>query len=100
MLIKLLREGTGAAKVPDDAFVVFNFNAFRDNEDEPFDSTFMRNRPFKVRLGQGDLLMGLEEALKTMKKSEKSQFLIHYDLAYGEFGCPPRIQKCKIYYIL
>jgi FK506-binding protein 6 len=82
--------------VPSDAFVVFNLNAFRDNEDEPFDSSFMRNRPFKVRLGKGDLLMGLEEAIMTMKKSEKSQFLIHYDLAYGELGCPPRIGKCKV----
>jgi FK506-binding protein 6 len=81
--------------VPSDAFVVFNCNAFCDNEDEPFDSSFMRNRPFKARLGKGDLLMGLEEAIMTMKKSEKSQFLIHYDLAYGELGCPPRIGKCK-----
>lgn len=81
--------------MPSDAFVVFNFNAFRDNEDEPFDSTFMRNRVIKARLGKGEVILGLEEAILSMKKSEKSQFLIHYDLAYGEQGCPPRIQKCK-----
>ncbi|CAB3379523.1 Hypothetical predicted protein [Cloeon dipterum] len=86
---RVLLEGCGEL-VPENAFVSFHYNAYRDNEDESFDSTWLRRYPWKVRLEDG-ILTGLKEALMSMKKNERSQFLLHPDLMYGPNGCPPRI---------
>jgi len=90
----VLKKGSGDL-IASGAFVTFHFNAYRDGEDEPYDSTLLRQQPWKVRLGRGEAIIGLEEALMSMKRNERSQFLIHYDLAYGQLGCPPRVPKRK-----
>lgn len=36
-------------------------------------------------------IAGLELALSSMKKNEKSRFMIKPKYAYGAMGCPPRI---------
>ena len=34
---------------------------------------------------------GREIGIKSMKRGEVAHFLIAYDYAYGEMGCPPRV---------
>ena len=42
-------------------------------------------------LSIGEQILGWEIAIPTMKKGEKSRFLIKPEYAYGKMGCPPRI---------
>jgi len=41
----------------------------------------------------GVLLPGIEIAILSMKKCEKSEYIIQPQLAYGPLGCPPRIPQ-------
>jgi len=52
----------------------------------------MRNRVVKLRVGNGEMIEGVDIALVTMRKGEFSRFLIKPDYAFGERGSPPRIQ--------
>ncbi|CAI9099469.1 OLC1v1036296C1 [Oldenlandia corymbosa var. corymbosa] len=56
-----------------------------------FDSSRDRETPFKFKLGQGEVIKGWDEGIKTMKKGEKALFTIPPELAYGESGSPPKI---------
>lgn len=56
-----------------------------------FDSSRDRGTPFKFKLGQGQVIKGWDEGIKTMKKGEKALFTIPPELAYGESGSPPTI---------
>lgn len=56
-----------------------------------FDSSRDRGAPFKFKLGQGQVIKGWDEGIKTMKKGEKAIFTIPPELAYGDSGSPPSI---------
>ncbi|WMV48426.1 hypothetical protein MTR67_041811 [Solanum verrucosum] len=56
-----------------------------------FDSSRDRGTPFKFKLGEGQVIKGWDEGIKTMKKGEKALFTIPPDMAYGESGSPPTI---------
>ncbi|OIW19154.1 hypothetical protein TanjilG_21010 [Lupinus angustifolius] len=56
-----------------------------------FDSSRSRDTPFKFKLGQGQVIKGWDEGIKTMKKGENAIFTIPPELAYGESGSPPTI---------
>ncbi|KAH6809047.1 FKBP-type peptidyl-prolyl cis-trans isomerase family protein [Perilla frutescens var. frutescens] len=56
-----------------------------------FDSSVDRGTPFIFKLGQGHVIKGWDEGIKTMKKGEKALFTIPPELAYGESGSPPTI---------
>ncbi|XAR60924.1 Peptidylprolyl isomerase [Bertholletia excelsa] len=56
-----------------------------------FDSSRDRGTPFKFTLGQGQVIKGWDQGIKTMKKGENSIFTIPPELAYGESGSPPTI---------
>ncbi|KAH0639666.1 hypothetical protein KY285_036252 [Solanum tuberosum] len=56
-----------------------------------FDSSRDRGTPFKFTLGQGQVIKGWDQGIKTMKKAENAIFTIPPELAYGESGSPPTI---------
>ncbi|MQL70377.1 hypothetical protein Taro_002706 [Colocasia esculenta] len=56
-----------------------------------FDSSRDRGTPFKFKLGQGQVIKGWDEGIKTMKKGENAIFTIPPELAYGASGSPPVI---------
>ncbi|KAJ4841871.1 Peptidyl-prolyl cis-trans isomerase fkbp65 [Turnera subulata] len=56
-----------------------------------FDSSRDRGTPFKFKLGQGQVIKGWDEGIKTMKKGENAIFTIPPELAYGKSGSPPTI---------
>lgn len=56
-----------------------------------FDSSRDRGTPFKFKLGQGQVIKGWDQGIKTMKKGENAIFTIPPELAYGESGSPPTI---------
>ena len=61
--------------------------------DEPFDSTYLRNKSFEFKLGANEVVYGLDLAVATMKKREKSQFIFQPSYFMGQYGCEPRIPR-------
>lgn len=87
---KIIKHGAGLP-LPERCLAVINYNAYTEGQKNPFDSTYQRNCPYKVVLGSGGLIHGLEVGVCTMKQGEISTFLIESEYAYGNLGCPPRI---------
>jgi tetratricopeptide (TPR) repeat protein len=61
---------------------------------EVFDSVYNRKdrtQNFNFLLGEGHVIIALEEAVKSMKKGEVAIINVTPQYAYGKLGCPPRI---------
>jgi len=58
---------------------------------EKFDSSRDRSDPFTFKLGQGRVIKGWDEGVKTMRRGELSIFTLKPDYAYGASGSPPKI---------
>lgn len=87
---KLLQEGQGWEKPSEgDEVEVHYVGTLLDGTQ--FDSSRDRGTPFKFKLGQGEVIKGWDEGIKTMKKGEKALFTIPPEMAYGESGSPPTI---------
>ncbi|XP_022727998.1 peptidyl-prolyl cis-trans isomerase FKBP62-like [Durio zibethinus] len=87
---KLVKEGEGWDKpeIGDEVEVHYTGTLLDGTQ---FDSSRERGTPFKFTLGQGQVIKGWDEGIKTMKKGENAIFTIPPDLAYGESGSPPTI---------
>ncbi|VVC44070.1 Tetratricopeptide repeat 2,FKBP-type peptidyl-prolyl cis-trans isomerase domain,Tetratricopeptide repeat- [Cinara cedri] len=78
--------------VPEDSIVLLHYIGYVSNFHEPFDVTYLQGRrPKSFRLGIGDLLLGLEVAILTMRYGENARIILSPKYAYREMGCPPRI---------
>ncbi|RZC33357.1 FKBP C domain containing protein [Asbolus verrucosus] len=80
---KIVRAGNGERPM-EFASVTINYNGYLEYNDQPFDSTYVRNKPLKFVINNGKVIPGLDYAVQSMKLDEKSQFLIHPDYAYGK----------------
>lgn len=84
--------------MPLNSIVYIHYSGYVNLEEVPFDNSYLRRKnPERYQLGKGVLIPGLEIGIRTMKKGEKSQFLIDPDYAYGERGCQPRIPAGKLF---
>ena len=90
ILKKTVTHGSGAL-VTEGSVVRVHYSAYQEYADEPFDSTRLQNQIKKFRVGQGEVIEGLDWAVSTMRRGEVSRFLIKPEYAYGEHGAPPRI---------
>ncbi|XP_059668285.1 70 kDa peptidyl-prolyl isomerase-like [Cornus florida] len=57
----------------------------------PYLNSSSEGTAFKFKLGQGEVIKGLDEGIGTMKIREKAIFTVPPDLAYGEVGSEPLI---------
>eukprot|EP01027_Heterolobosea_sp_BB2_P013283 GEZU01019161.1.p1 GENE.GEZU01019161.1~~GEZU01019161.1.p1 ORF type:complete len:109 (-),score=14.29 GEZU01019161.1:188-514(-) len=53
-----------------------------------FDSSRKRNRPFKFRIGVGEVIQGWNEGVSQMSLGERAKITMTPDVAYGEKGFP------------
>ncbi|KAL1124319.1 hypothetical protein AAG570_002087 [Ranatra chinensis] len=88
---KIIHEGVGSV-VPPNGVVYIHYNSYLELEEVPFDTSYLRcTKPLRFQLGIGGLYPGFELSVLTMKKGEKSQFLIDHAYAFGKMGSPPRV---------
>ncbi|XP_055943232.1 inactive peptidyl-prolyl cis-trans isomerase FKBP6-like [Argiope bruennichi] len=90
VLKEVLKQGVGGP-IPEKSIVYIHYDAFLEGRTETFDSTRLRDKPFKFLFGDGRLLPGLEIGIQTMKTDELSRILVSSKYAFGPMGCPPRI---------
>ncbi|XP_044750614.1 inactive peptidyl-prolyl cis-trans isomerase shutdown [Coccinella septempunctata] len=89
---RILRPGYGTTP-PNLSLVKIDYNAYIEYEAQPFDSTYSRKKKQEFVLNNGEVIPGLDEAVKSMKLTEKSQFLISPQYAYGPLGCLGRVPQ-------
>ena len=78
--------------IPDKGTVTIQYSLTLEGLDEPYDSTWIRGKgPERYRLSDGQLFYGFELAVKSMLKTEVSEFIIEPEYGFGPVGCPPRI---------
>ena len=53
----ILHHGAGAV-VPAKSWCRVHYNAYKELDDEPFDSSYLRNRQKEFRLGEGAIIAG------------------------------------------
>ncbi|KAJ3662398.1 hypothetical protein Zmor_006749 [Zophobas morio] len=78
---RILKEGYGP-KPEESSSVIIHYNAYVQLEAHPFDSTHARKTPHTFKIGQQEVIEGLEIAVRSMRLTEKAQFLIDPELAY------------------
>ena len=82
--IEILTEGEGQEVVTGD-LVTVNYEG-RLEDGTVFDSSYERDEPFTVPLGQGQVIQGWEQGLIGMKVGEKRKLVIPPALGYGQAG--------------
>ncbi|KAL6506524.1 Peptidyl-prolyl cis-trans isomerase fkbp62 [Orobanche gracilis] len=87
---KLIKEGEGW-ETPDNGDEVQVHYTGTLLDGTKFDSSRDRGEPFTFTLGQGQVIKGWDQGIKTMKKGENATFTIPSELAYGASGSPPTI---------
>jgi FKBP-type peptidyl-prolyl cis-trans isomerase len=86
VLKRVIIPGSGLV-VPKASRVRVHYNAYFEMNDEPFDSTHLRNKSFEFKLGAGEVVYGLDVGVATMKRYEKAQFIFEPEYYIGKFGC-------------
>ncbi|KAJ9547980.1 hypothetical protein OSB04_020523 [Centaurea solstitialis] len=87
---KLLKQGEGC-ETPENGDEVEVHYTGTLLDGTRFGSSRDRGTPFKFTIGQGQIIKGWDQGIKTMKKGENALFTIPAALAYGESGSPPTI---------
>lgn len=104
MLFQIITPGVGG-DLPEYAKVVVDYEFYKEHDQIPFDSTFLRGRkqsfiikPLNSEEGVNiDVIFGLFIAVRSMKKRETSKFIIKWQAAFGEKGTPPRVDPSNYY---
>lgn len=73
--------------------VTYHRNLYLENEDQPFDSTYLNGKTGEICLAlkRGNYLEGILDALSSMKEGEQSLFIVTYKKMFKELGCAPRV---------
>jgi FKBP-type peptidyl-prolyl cis-trans isomerase len=87
---RILSPGVGLP-IPNGSRVRIHYNAYYEMNENPLDSTYIRNKSQEFKLGANQVIIGLEVGVATMLKHEKAQFIFAPFYFCGETGCAPRV---------
>lgn len=93
-----VKGGTGV-KVKDDSFVAIKYMAASVETGEVFDQLWTKDRFLRFKMGKGEVIPGLEEAVKSMDLGSNYVFFMPPKLAYGDkgrMGVPPNSEICYV----
>ncbi|MBN2890527.1 MAG: FKBP-type peptidyl-prolyl cis-trans isomerase [Bacteroidales bacterium] len=82
--INEIKKGTGKSPEIGDSVTVHYEGVLINNE--PFDSSIKRGKPFTFVFGDKSLIKGWTEGIGKMKEGGKAQIIIPSEMAYGENG--------------
>ncbi|KAI8847554.1 hypothetical protein BC829DRAFT_396136 [Chytridium lagenaria] len=93
---RIVKEGNGdgivkALKLLVRSPSMFNYTGYVWPDGPKFDSSYDRKRPFRFRIGTGEVIEAWDEGIIGMKIGEHSQLICPPELAYGKLGNPPTI---------
>jgi len=71
--------------------VTVHYTGWLKQNDQQFDSSVDRGKPFSFTLGEGQVIPGWDEGVATMKAGGKRKLTIPANLAYGSRGAPGAI---------
>lgn len=78
---KILKEGINGRNVAVGNKVTISYSAALEDG-----RIFDNKDKFDFVIGSDDVILGMDKGILTMKKGEKSIFVMRYDYAYGEEG--------------
>jgi len=86
--LKYMDDFVGKGEEPKDGgLVTVNYigRTYKDGRaQDTFDNSYKRGFPFKFVMGQGKVIPGWEEGLKTMREGGRRKLVIPPELAYGD----------------
>jgi peptidylprolyl isomerase len=91
LIVKDLKEGTGAAAKPGDTVTV-QYVGVNYKGGKQFDASWDRGEPFSFPLGAGQVIKGWDVGVAGMKVGGRRMLIIPPDLGYGPDGQPPVIK--------
>jgi len=88
----ILKAGTGdeMPKPGDQVSVIYSGRLLSG---KVFNEELDPTKPFRFRLGRGELIPAWEEAIQRMKRGERRLIVVPYELGYGTRGDPPRVPR-------
>lgn len=88
---KIITSGAGPDVNLEGLDVIYDYSLFLEFAEAPFDSSILNKQPGRVSVKNGlEPQPGCYLALASMKKGEKSQFVISSDYMFGKLGKKPR----------
>ena len=90
--VEVLEEGTGDVEAQNgDQLVVHYSGHLNDKDGAQFDSSYNRNEPFPIVLGESSVIQGWHQGLQGVKQGDLVGLTIPPELGYGVQGNPPDI---------
>ena len=96
----MVKEGPGLQAI-DNSYVAIKYMASNMNG-ELYEENMAKNENRRIKLGHGQAIPGLEEAIKTMRQGGNAIFFIPPELAYGDkgrLGVPPNSKVAYMIYL-
>ena len=84
--IKMLRGGDADSYPKASQSVAVHYDAYQNHR--LWDSSKKRGRPLRFRVGTGQVIAGLDEAVSQLSVGARARVTIPPELAYGERGFP------------
>lgn len=91
LIVKDLKEGTGAAATPGSTVTV-QYVGVNYKGGKQFDASWDRGEPFSFPLGAGQVIKGWDVGVAGMKVGGRRMLVIPPDQGYGPQGSPPVIK--------
>ena len=96
----MVKEGPGLQAI-NNSFVAIKYMA-SNMDGVLFEENMSKNENRRIKLGHGQAIAGLEEAVKTMRQGGNAIFFIPPELAFGDkgrLGVPPNSKVAYMIYL-